>query len=128
MIIRRHCRTLELIMWKNLDSLVQLSTSDHTQTAGSAEKIVRKDGEEEEEEDNEDDEWIQKNYAPSPYPTFSPMINKKNISITLGEEAAEKYILGDSHWEYSKVSEFDPFPPFLHIDSLLYLIDNGFCS
>jgi hypothetical protein len=86
-------------MWKNLDLLVKQATADASQNAGAPDMVKKKDNENDDFDFDENDEWIQKTYAVSPSRTF----NARNISITLGEEAAEKYILGESHWEYSKV-------------------------
>jgi hypothetical protein len=94
-ISRKNGRHLEALMWRNLENIV---------TTGAP---GNKDAEEEEhvrqhKEAEEDEEWMHSIFTT--LPPLKAVIGEDDLMISLAEEAAEVYILGTSHWEYSKVS------------------------
>lgn len=84
-------------------------------------------------DDEDDEEWLKKVFAtsirypdagnstaeggeatalggtrriPPPTTTFTAFWKPDDLQITLAEEAAELYILGQTHWEYSKMMDY----------------------
>jgi hypothetical protein len=103
---RKKSRFLEFLMWKNLQNL----SSDDGRYLEEEEKLRESMNleakpiadEEEYENDDEEDEWIQNVYS-STHVTAMPRVSPNDLNITAAEEAAEIYMLGKTHWEYSKV-------------------------
>ncbi len=100
---RKKSRFLEYLMWKNLQSMVSNTNDGNKFDSDSMKKEVFRPIEDEEHEfSDEEDEWIQNVYS-SIYTRSMPKVTPEDLNITLAEEAAEMYILGKTHWEYSKV-------------------------
>lgn len=106
---RRKSRFLEYLMWKNLQAMISdKNTSNNidelkAKEGMKAEAKPIRDEDDAELNDDEEDEWLQNVYS-SIYTRSMPQVNPNDLFITLAEEAAEIYILGKTHWEYSKVS------------------------
>jgi hypothetical protein len=105
---RKKSRFLDYLMWKNLQSMAtsQPSTIDELKLREGLKNEAKQPIQDEDMDglnDDEEDEWLQNVYS-SIYTRNMPQVNPDNLHITLAEEAAEMYILGKSHWEYSKVS------------------------
>jgi hypothetical protein len=107
---RKKSRFLEFLMWKNLLNL----SSDDAGSLEEEEKLRRSMNleakpiadEEDDDSDDEEDEWIQNVYS-STHATAMPRVSPNDLNITAAEEAAEIFMLGKTHWEYSKVPQFD---------------------
>jgi hypothetical protein len=111
---RKKSRFLDYLMWKNLQTMMinQNSIDQIKLQEGMKNEAISKPVRDEDEEENndsenddEEDEWLQNVYS-SIYTRNIPQVNPNDLHITLAEEAAEMYILGKSHWEYSKVRTF----------------------
>lgn len=99
-IARKQGRYLEQIMWQSLKSL--LVGNNQQQQHGAAAS--------DESDPNHNPLSMQDadKASPAPTPDHIParFDRSMDITITLAEEAAEVYIFGHNHWEYSKVSLF----------------------
>lgn len=83
-------------MWRNLQQLAPESTANDPNP-------TLKNYEEDDEFGEDEEEWIQNLFSNSALKMHPPLFSVEDLSITSTEEAAEMYILGRSHWEYSKV-------------------------
>lgn len=91
-IARKQGRYLELILWRNLKLLM---LGDNQQDAASV------DG-----KNNPKHQEDKASPAPTPEHLPARFDRSMDITISLAEEAAEVYIFGHNHWEYSKVNLF----------------------
>lgn len=102
---KRHDRNLEVVMWKNLEQMALESLEQDADAHHPAAPMGPPQRQEmDEEEDEHGDDWISsmfnKSHKPDPR-----MLSADPLLISLAEETAEAYILGRSHFEYSKVSQ-----------------------
>lgn len=95
-VAKKRDRYLNGLLWKNLQRIIGSKANE--MNVSETEYIKsRKDLEE-----YEDDEWFSSVFT-SMTTQKAAIINGEDLTISLAEEAAEMYILGQSHWEYSKV-------------------------
>jgi hypothetical protein len=120
-------RYLDYLMWKNLQqhsktNSANLGTDIVDSSAADKDKIDGgKDGGDDDSDEEEENEWLQ-----SIYNTLSTrdagqasgkgglggggsvitLVSPNDLQISLAEEAAEMYILGKTHWEYSKMMDY----------------------
>ncbi len=90
-------RQLEVLMWKNIQQLAPNSVNDPNPAMMKGSDTLEPDTE------NDEEEWIQSLFNNSAFKIQPPLFSMDDLSITSTEQAAELYILGQSHWEYSKV-------------------------
>lgn len=114
---RKKSRFLEYLMWKNLQSVISSASASSASSAASPlteeelQATMKQEtagpilDEEEEEDEDEEDDWIQNVYS-SIYTQSMPKVSPQQLQITLAEEAAEMYLLGKTHWEYSKMMDY----------------------
>jgi hypothetical protein len=90
-------------MWKNLKNMVKIDgTIEGQNLAKSYSLLFEHDSDDAEEKD--EDEWLKSAFLATAVPAFVPFVSGNDLKINRAEEVAEKFILGNGHWEYSKVS------------------------
>eukprot|EP00981_Chlorochromonas_danica_P001176 scaffold261_cov169-Ochromonas_danica.AAC.10 len=117
-IARRRDRTLESMMWKNLEqyaveSLKEEDSNVPVPAEGEEVNALRNSileqseaSENIEEDDEHGDDWIKDMFSRDHPPVDPLMFTTDPLLISLAEETAEVYILGRSHFEYSKMMDY----------------------